>query len=255
MSMSVPTMLIPGLVMAGAALLLLAAGHDFVARTVPNWLACAVALLGIALRAVAGGLTAGLAVGAVVFICAAICWRRGLMGGGDVKLLAATAIAGPPSLVLQFRHRCRALPAACSRCATYRASPGAQPPRPSGRHSTAGSSAARRTLAHPSGRSPSLRLRNRRRRLVRLAVGGCHGPTYRVLHADGFGFDRFRYRGVDFDTPDAGRDGRHAAADDQAGADGRSRDPCRRAAETGRPVVEANSDHRSRCAGRQFGHA
>ena len=102
MSMSVPTMLIPGLVMAGAALLLLAAGHDFVARTVPNWLACAVALLGIALRAVAGGLTAGLAVGAVVFILAAICWRRGLMGGGDVKLLAATAILVPPSLAFTF---------------------------------------------------------------------------------------------------------------------------------------------------------
>jgi len=111
MSMSASTMLIPGLVMAGAALLLLAAGHDFVARTVPNWLAGALALLGIALRlakplatngTVAGGLIAGLAVGGVVFILAAICWRRGLMGGGDVKLLAATAIVVPPSMALNF---------------------------------------------------------------------------------------------------------------------------------------------------------
>ncbi len=40
--------------------------------------------------------------GLVVFVLAAICWRRGWMGGGDVKLLAAAAIAVPPSLVLSF---------------------------------------------------------------------------------------------------------------------------------------------------------
>jgi prepilin peptidase CpaA len=88
--------------LASAALLLLASLHDIVARTIPNWLAGALAMLGIGLRVVHGTLLAGVCVGAIVFVLAAICWRRGWMGGGDVKLLAASAIVVPPSLVLSF---------------------------------------------------------------------------------------------------------------------------------------------------------
>ena len=91
-----------GLMLCSAGLLLMAALHDLAARTVPNWMAGVLAVLGLALRAVAGGLLAGLCAGAVVFVLAAICWRRGWMGGGDVKLLAASAVVVPPSLVLSF---------------------------------------------------------------------------------------------------------------------------------------------------------
>ena len=95
-------LLTSGLLVTGAALLVMASLHDLVARTIPNWLVGALAVLGIVLRALTGSLLGGVVAGLVVFVLAAICWRRGWMGGGDVKLLAAAAIAVPPSLVLSF---------------------------------------------------------------------------------------------------------------------------------------------------------
>jgi prepilin peptidase CpaA len=102
MSYTWPSLLTSGLIFGSAAVLVLASLHDLVARTVPNWLAAVLAVLGLALRAVSGSLLAGTCAGVVVFVLAAICWRRGWMGGGDVKLLAASAIVVPPSLVLSF---------------------------------------------------------------------------------------------------------------------------------------------------------
>ena len=102
MSMTWPTLLASGLVLAGIIVLVLAAAHDLMARTVPNGLAAVLAVIAIASRAVTGGLGVGLLIGAVVFCLAALCWRRGWMGGGDVKLLAATAILVPPALVFSF---------------------------------------------------------------------------------------------------------------------------------------------------------
>ena len=102
MSYTWPSLLTSGLVLCSAAMLLIASLHDLVARTVPNWLAAVLAVLGIGLRALSGSLLAGTCAGVVVFVLAAICWRRGWMGGGDVKLLAASAIVVPPSLVLSF---------------------------------------------------------------------------------------------------------------------------------------------------------
>jgi prepilin peptidase CpaA len=95
-------LLASGLMLASTGLLLIASLHDLVARTVPNWLAAALAVLGIGLRVIGGSLLIGLGAGLAVFVVAAICWRRGWMGGGDVKLLAASAIVVPPSLVLSF---------------------------------------------------------------------------------------------------------------------------------------------------------
>lgn len=95
-------LLTSGLLVTGAALLVMASLHDLVARTIPNWLVGALAVLGIVLRALTGSLLGGVVAGLVVFVLAAICWRRGWMGGGNVKLLAAAAIAVPPSLVLSF---------------------------------------------------------------------------------------------------------------------------------------------------------
>jgi len=95
-------LLTSGLLVTGAALLVMASLHDLVARTIPNWLAGALAVLGFVLRALTASLLGGVVAGLGVFVLAAICWRRGWMGGGDVKLLAAAAIAVPPSLVLSF---------------------------------------------------------------------------------------------------------------------------------------------------------
>lgn len=89
-------------VLLGTLCLLAAAVHDVIARTAPNWAASVLALSGVTLRALHGQLLTGLCVGAVVFLIAAFCWRRGWMGGGDVKLLAAAAILVPPAQAFTF---------------------------------------------------------------------------------------------------------------------------------------------------------
>lgn len=85
-----------GLVVLAGALLLIAAAHDIIARTIPNWVPLLLAVIGVLLRYIDNSLLLGLACGAVVFLLAAFCWRRGWLGGGDVKLLGAVAIAIPP---------------------------------------------------------------------------------------------------------------------------------------------------------------
>ena len=87
---------------AGAALLVAAALHDIVGRTVPNGVAAALAIAGIVVQAIQGTLLYGLPAALLVFVVAAICWRRGWMGGGDVKLLGATALVVPPFEVGSF---------------------------------------------------------------------------------------------------------------------------------------------------------
>ncbi len=91
-----------GLMASAGALLLIAAAHDIIARTIPNWLPLLLALTGIPLRYIDNSLLLGLACGTLVFAMAAFCWRRGWLGGGDVKLLGAVAIAIPPSLTATF---------------------------------------------------------------------------------------------------------------------------------------------------------
>jgi prepilin peptidase CpaA len=90
------------LLAAAAALLLAAALHDIAARTIPNWIPAALALDGVVAKSISGGLLLGLAIGLLVFILATLMWRRGLMGGGDVKLLGAAAIVVPASLAASF---------------------------------------------------------------------------------------------------------------------------------------------------------
>lgn len=84
---------------AGAALLLAAALHDIAFRTVPNAMAAALAVAGLVAQAVQGNILFSAPASLAVFFCAALCWRRGWMGGGDVKLLGATALLVPPALV------------------------------------------------------------------------------------------------------------------------------------------------------------
>jgi prepilin peptidase CpaA len=85
-----------------ASILCLAAVHDIAARTIPDWMPIALATVGITERILDGRLIAGLLAGVTVFILTGLCWRRGWLGGGDVKLLGAAAIAIPPAVVPPF---------------------------------------------------------------------------------------------------------------------------------------------------------
>lgn len=82
-----------------AAALLFAAVHDIAFRTIPNWVPASLAADGGLLRLLDHHLPTALACGLIVFTSATICWHRGWLGGGDVKLLAAAAILVPPALV------------------------------------------------------------------------------------------------------------------------------------------------------------
>ena len=84
---------------SGAALLLVyAALHDLAARTVPNWLPLVLLVLGLCARLADHNLFSGLAVAAASFLVLFIVWLLGAMGGGDVKLWAATVLLIPPLL-------------------------------------------------------------------------------------------------------------------------------------------------------------
>ena len=88
-------LIVPAAPLACAGLLLLAALHDIMARTVPNWVAVVVALGGLGARIVDGHLLGGLLAAVAVFAITAFCWRRGWLGGADVKLIAAATLAVP----------------------------------------------------------------------------------------------------------------------------------------------------------------
>jgi prepilin peptidase CpaA len=80
------------------ALLTYAALHDVAARTVPNWLPLCVLVLGCAARVADHTIITALIIAAVTFAVLFAIWVFGLMGGGDVKLWAATALLIPPQL-------------------------------------------------------------------------------------------------------------------------------------------------------------
>jgi prepilin peptidase CpaA len=84
---------------AAATALLFAAAHDVAVRTVPNGLSLIVAAAGLGLNALDEQLGRALISGGLVFAGAWYCWRRGWIGGGDVKLLAACALLVPPAVV------------------------------------------------------------------------------------------------------------------------------------------------------------
>ena len=87
----------PALLLAGAGFFF-AALHDVATRTVPNGASMILALVGLGARIMDGTFVIGLAVAATVFAIAAFLWRRGWMGGGDVKLLGASALLVPHQL-------------------------------------------------------------------------------------------------------------------------------------------------------------
>lgn len=91
-----------GLILVAAGLLLFAALLDIGFRMIPDWLSVAILGDGIVLRLMDHHLAAGLACGGAIFVLAVVCWRPGWLGGGDVKLLAASAVLVPPPLVPGF---------------------------------------------------------------------------------------------------------------------------------------------------------
>ena len=139
-----------------AALALIAAAlHDVVARTIPNAIPAFVALLGLALRAAEGDLAWGLLAFVLVFAVAVIAWRYHVMGGGDVKLLAACALLPAPGSVADMMVAIALAGGALS--LFYLAFRGRRPlPIPPRRR--------RQISARQARRSPALRGRDLRRR-------------------------------------------------------------------------------------------
>lgn len=77
-------------------LLTWAALQDIVVRLIPNWLSVVIFGLGMVLRVVSGDWLWALGASALVFALCVLAWRWGLLGGGDVKLLAAVTPLVPP---------------------------------------------------------------------------------------------------------------------------------------------------------------
>ena len=99
--MSAAALILP-ISLISALLLLVAALHDLAVRTVPNVIPALLLAAGLVLRAQDATLLAGLAAMLCVFVATTICWLRGWMGGGDVKLYAACSLLLAPAQVLPF---------------------------------------------------------------------------------------------------------------------------------------------------------
>jgi prepilin peptidase CpaA len=76
-----------------------AAARDIALRRIPNRIAATVALAGLARQAAIGAPAIALGVAACVLVAATLLWLRGLLGGGDVKLLAAVSLLVPAAAV------------------------------------------------------------------------------------------------------------------------------------------------------------
>lgn len=92
----------PAAIILATALLTYAAVHDIATRQIPNRIPLFIALLGAGLRLGYGQLAPGLAAAACAFGGLYLLWRQGWIGGGDVKLLAATTLLAPPAQVLNL---------------------------------------------------------------------------------------------------------------------------------------------------------
>jgi prepilin peptidase CpaA len=90
--------------LAAVPLLVAAAFRDVAVRRIPNPLVAAVAAIGLARHGATGlgALALALLVAAIVFLALFFLWQRGVLGGGDAKLLAAVALLVPPAAVPQL---------------------------------------------------------------------------------------------------------------------------------------------------------
>jgi prepilin peptidase CpaA len=95
--MTDPAMLHSLILIAAAMALLFAAAHDVAVRTVPNFVSLIVAVAGLVLSILGGQLVQVLFGGGLVFAGTWYLWRRGWLGGGDIKLLTACVLLVPPT--------------------------------------------------------------------------------------------------------------------------------------------------------------
>jgi prepilin peptidase CpaA len=84
--------------------LVIAAGYDVATFTIPNWLCLSIAAVFPAIALIVGLPLASfglhLAVGAATLALGIMLFAMGLFGGGDAKLMAATALwMGPPAIL------------------------------------------------------------------------------------------------------------------------------------------------------------
>ena len=87
---------------AGLAVFGIACLQDWAMRLIPNRVPLLIAGLGTGLRLMDGTLLGGSLAAAAVFVVAGLCWRRGWLGGADVKLFGAGALLVPPQAALGF---------------------------------------------------------------------------------------------------------------------------------------------------------
>jgi prepilin peptidase CpaA len=92
-------LVVAGVTTVCLVLLCLAALHDVLARTIPNWIAATMAAAGLPLFWLAQGPADRLLAAVLLFGGAILCWRLGWLGGGDAKLLGATGLVLPPDRV------------------------------------------------------------------------------------------------------------------------------------------------------------
>jgi prepilin peptidase CpaA len=87
--------LLPLITPVALLLLAFAALHDIAVRWLPNWLSLVIFVLGLILRVASDEWAWSLSAAAAVFVFCVFAWRFGLLGGGDVKLLAAITTLVP----------------------------------------------------------------------------------------------------------------------------------------------------------------
>ncbi|MBU6499442.1 MAG: prepilin peptidase, partial [Rhodospirillales bacterium] len=97
--MTDPALLPAAAFVVAAPLLLGAAVRDLAVRIIPNEIALGVALVGGLARVADGRLASAVIASAGVFVVTLLLWCRGWLGGGDVKLLAASVLLVSPAHV------------------------------------------------------------------------------------------------------------------------------------------------------------
>jgi prepilin peptidase CpaA len=95
-----PPQILPDiLAVVALAALGIAALNDLALRRIPNLLPALIAAAGLARQAMLGAPAPALLAAGGVFAGATLLWLRGVLGGGDVKLLAAAALLLPAAAV------------------------------------------------------------------------------------------------------------------------------------------------------------